>query len=140
MKLTTKKRISEAYKSIYSLLIQIEKMQEMGFNTSSLETNTETALADLVLFLECLPVNSDYPTRMRLNMVLEDSTWVAVDSLTENSQGGSVWFINQSECVEGESGTSRFGQFAEIDAENEPCINITLDDVRKCGDNHFVFM
>jgi hypothetical protein len=132
MKLSTPSNISNAYKSINSLLIQIDLMKEMGFNTISLEKETETALNYLINYLESFPVNKDYLGDHRFNMVLVEEEWITVDIFGLNNQEGCYWGINGNDKVSAKSGVSRFGQFSkDIHYDNKPCIDLTIADIRK---------
>ncbi len=134
---TNSREIAKQFKKIKELVTTAKNFKELGYeNAVLLEKANEELLLELCEKLEALSVAEGVSTKCKTNMILEGGVWYPVDLCEENTQGGLIWSIQHPDGPV-DNGTSRFGQFANIDEEGRPWIGIDIDDLDN-QEMHFI--
>jgi hypothetical protein len=120
-----------AFLSLRALITSINDHSSFS-NTDLMMKEAVKSFEEIKEKLESIPVFKEpgiMPVRNVFFFILDSQGWMPIHRGEENTQGGLIWSIDYED--ETASGTSRILQWADCDAEGNPCININFEDFIK---------
>lgn len=106
-------------------------------DSHELNITIDLLLAKWKIKLTSLPITTNKLIHKQCSLyyILENNEWIPVHTAKENNQQGLMWTIHYKDG-HSESGISRIGRWAHIDAMNLPNIDLSIKDLLLANKNY----